>query len=84
MTKKNSENKNSQNKNSLAKNITKENIVKEFKPIKKLSPFVSDPYNTRGSKTNHQVSSANYSATIKGGKKMNVGSNLKKGGSGDR
>jgi hypothetical protein len=58
----------------------KPEAVKEFKPIKKLSPFVSDPYNNRGGKGGNKGVAISNSG-VKGGKKINV-SGAKKGGSG--
>lgn len=52
----------------------------EFKPVKKLSPFVSDPFNTKGGKGGKGNIMA-ASGVKGGGKKINV-STLKKGGSG--
>lgn len=60
----------------------KNNNVKEFKPVKKLSPFVTDPFNTRGGKGGKK--GAVISAGNAGVKKSNVKSSIKKGGSGDR
>jgi len=56
--------------------------VKEFKPLKKLSPFVSDPFNTRGGKGGKKGVAISSSAV--GVKKSSVKSSIKKGGSGDR
>lgn len=65
----------------MTTNETKK-IIPEFKPVKKLSPFVVDPHNNRGGKAGGKkpvVTAGNA-----GVRKMNVGSNLKKGGGGDR
>jgi len=54
----------------------------EFKPVKKLSPFVSDPFNTRGGKGGKKggvVSNTN----AKGGKSITV-PKFKGGSGGDR
>ncbi|MBU6140870.1 MAG: hypothetical protein KGP29_04890 [Proteobacteria bacterium] len=65
----------------MTTNDTKK-VIPEFKPVKKLSPFVTDPFNTRGGKKSGKK------AVVVGGsagvKKSNVKSNLKKGGAGDR
>lgn len=65
----------------MTTNETKK-VIPEFKPVKKLSPFVTDQFNTRGGK------SGGKKGVIIGGsagvQKSNVKSNLKKGGSGDR
>lgn len=63
----------------MTTNETKK-IIPEFKPVKKLSPFVMDQFNTRGGKGGGKKST---SANV-GVRKMNVGSNIKKGGGGDR
>lgn len=63
----------------MTTNETKK-VIPEFKPVKKLSPFVVDPHNTRGNKTNATKAVAGNA----GVRKMNVKSNLKKGGGGDR
>ncbi|MBP7710089.1 MAG: hypothetical protein KA100_03365 [Rickettsiales bacterium] len=56
--------------------------VKEFKPIKKLSPFVSDPFNTRGGKGGNKGVAISTAAA--GVQRSSVKSSIKKGGSGDR
>jgi len=63
----------------MTTNETKK-IIPEFKPVKKLSPFVVDPYNNRGGKSGGKKNNN----TNAGVRKMNVQSNLKKGGGGDR
>lgn len=55
-------------------------VIPPFKPVKKLSPFVVDPYNNRGGKSGGGKGNTNNA----GVRKMNVQSNLKKGGGGDR
>ena len=55
----------------------------EFKPVKKLSPFVSDPFNTRGGKGGRGKISAD-SGVKGGGKKINVSTLKKSGTGGDR
>lgn len=67
----------------MTANQTKTPVVPEFKPKQNKSPFVADPHNTRGGKGG-KGGSIKVAAGNIGGKKMNVGSNLKKGGSGDR
>ncbi len=66
----------------MTENSTKTPVVKEFKPIKKLSPFVNDPFNTRGGKGGKKGFATNSSSS--GVQKSNVRSSIKKGGSGDR
>jgi len=56
--------------------------TKEFKPVKKLSPFVSDPYNSRGGKGGVK-GNINSSSGAKGGKSVNVVTR-KSGSGGDR
>jgi hypothetical protein len=63
----------------MTTNETKK-VIPEFKPVKKLSPFVADPYNNRGGKSGSGKGNNNNA----GVRKMNVQSNLKKGGGGDR
>lgn len=63
----------------MTTNETKK-VIPEFKPVKKLSPFVADQFNTRGGKGGGKKSAT----TTAGVRKMNVMSNLKKGGGGDR
>ncbi len=58
------------------------NVIKEFKPVKKLSPFVSDPFNTRGGKGGKK--GVVISTAPAGVKKSSAKSSIKKGGSGDR
>jgi hypothetical protein len=55
----------------------------EFKPVKKLSPFVSDPFNTRGGKGGKGKIIAD-SGIKGGGKKINVSARKKGGSGGDR
>ncbi len=56
----------------------------EFKPVKKLSPFASDPHNNRGGKGGKKgTAAASGSAGFKGGKKLNV-TKFKGGTGGDR
>lgn len=65
----------------MTTNETKK-VIPEFKPVKKLSPFVTDPFNSRGGKSNGKK------GVVIGGsagvKKSDVKSSLKKGGAGDR
>lgn len=56
-------------------------IIPEFKPVKKLSPFVADPHNTRGGAGGKK--GAITQSGVKG-RQMNASSSVKKGGSGDR
>lgn len=66
----------------MTENLSKTNETKEFKPVKKQSPFVSDPFNTRGGKGGKK---GNLNSVVNsGGKKLNFTSSIKKGGSGDR
>jgi len=67
----------------MTANQTKTPVVSEFKPKQNKSPFVGDPHNTRGGKGGKGGAVKPVNGNI-GGKKMNIGSNLKKGGSGDR
>ncbi len=62
---------------------TTNKVIPEFKPVKKLSPFMADPHNTRGGGKGLKKGVVASSAPA-GVKKSNVASNLKKGGSGDR
>ena len=64
----------------MTTNDTKK-AIPEFKPVKKLSPFVVDPYNNRGGKKGGKNITSAASAGVR---KMAVQSNLKKGGGGDR
>lgn len=64
----------------MTTNDTKK-VIPEFKPVKKLSPFVADPHNTRGGKSGGKKSVTSGNAGVR---PMNVKSNIKKGGSGDR
>jgi hypothetical protein len=57
-------------------------VKKEFKPVKKLSPFVVDPYNNLGQKGGKQGGNAPVSSG-KGGKKINI-TKFKGGSGGDR
>jgi hypothetical protein len=66
--------------NKIKINMSENKTTSEFKPVKKLSPFVSDPFNTRGGKGGKGSSMASFGVKG-GGKKINV-STLKKGGSG--
>jgi hypothetical protein len=66
--------------NKIKINMSENKTTTEFKPVKKLSPFVSDPFNTRGGKGGKGNIMAS-SGVKGGGKKINV-STLKKGGSG--
>lgn len=66
----------------MTENSKTTDATKEFKPVKKLSPFVTDPFNTRGGKGGKKGSSAASSSSA--GRKLNFTSSLKKGGSGDR
>lgn len=53
----------------------------EFKPVKKLSPFVADPHNSRGGKGGKKGGAViNTTSVVKGAK--NVGAKRLKGGSG--
>ena len=61
----------------------KTDVVKEFKPIKKLSPFVSDPFNTRGGKGGKKGAEFSNATTAKGGKSISV-PKFKGGSGGDR
>jgi hypothetical protein len=65
----------------MTTNETKK-VIPEFKPVKKLSPFVADPHNTRGGRSGGKKVVA--STSVVGVRKSNISSNLKKGGSGDR
>lgn len=56
-------------------------VKKEFTPVKKLSPFVVDPYNNRGQKGGRKGGGAPVS--LGKGKSINV-SKFKGGGGGDR
>ncbi len=56
--------------------------IPEFKPVKKLSPFVADPHNTRGGAKGKKGSMVIAGAA--GVKKSSAQSSIKKGGSGDR
>ena len=53
----------------------------EFKPVKKLSPFVSDPHNTRGGKGGKKGAAVVTTASVVKAAK-NVGAKRLKGGSG--
>jgi hypothetical protein len=64
----------------MTTNETKK-VIPEFKPVKKLSPFVVDQFNNRGGKGGGKKTAI---AGNVGVRKMNIGSNLKKGGGGDR
>jgi hypothetical protein len=64
----------------MTSNETKK-VIPEFKPVKKLSPFVVDQFNTRGGKGGGKKSANTGNVGVR---KMNIGSNLKKGGGGDR
>ena len=64
----------------MTTNDTKK-VIPEFKPVKKLSPFVADPHNNRGGKSGGKRSATTGSPGVR---KLNVTSNLKKGGAGDR
>jgi hypothetical protein len=66
----------------MTENSKTNEAVKEFKPVKKLSPFVADQFNTRGGKGGKKGSLA--AASGNAGKKLNFTSSIKKGGSGDR
>ena len=58
--------------------------IKEFKPVKKPSPFNSDPYNNRGGKVGkHGSAAASSGGTVKGAKKINI-TKFKGGSGGDR
>jgi|LauGreStaDraftv2_3_1035109.scaffolds.fasta_scaffold150263_1 hypothetical protein len=61
---------------------TEKKVIPEFKPVKKLSPFVGDPHNSRGGGKGNKKSAITSSGVT--GKKMNAASSIKKGGSGDR
>jgi hypothetical protein len=61
---------------------TNDKKIPEFKPVKKLSPFVADPHNTRGGAKG--VKGGNVGSNFSGVKKSNAQSSIKKGGSGDR
>ena len=60
---------------------TNDKKIPEFKPVKKLSPFVSDPHNTRGSGKGKKSGGAD---NFTGVQKAAAKSSVKKGGSGDR
>jgi hypothetical protein len=66
----------------MTDNSNKTPEIKEFKPINKVSPFVSDPFNTRGQKNKYK--GVTISKSSGGVKKSNAKSSIKKGGSGDR
>jgi hypothetical protein len=55
--------------------------VPEFKPFKKLSPFVADPFNSRGGKS--AKGGVVASSGVKGGKQISV-PKFKGGSGGDR
>jgi len=58
--------------------------IPEFKP-KKLSPFVSDPFNTRGGKGGGKGGISAAASLVKGGNKaVTVSKKLKGGSGGDR
>lgn len=60
---------------------TPKDNIPEFKPVKKLSPFVGDPHNSRGGKGGKKGGAVmNTASAVKGGK--NVGTKRLKGGSG--
>ncbi len=63
----------------MTKDLPNNTETKEFKTIKKLSPFVQDPHNTRGGKSGGVVADK-YGVK---GKKMNV-AKFKGGSGGDR
>lgn len=56
--------------------------IPEFKPVKKVSPFVADPYNSRGGKGG-QKGGVVASSGVKGGKQISV-PKFKGGSGGDR
>lgn len=57
--------------------------IPEFKPVKKLSPFVSDPFNTRGGKSGKKGGIVATGGAVKGGKNISV-PKFKGGSGGDR
>ena len=57
--------------------------IPEFKPVKKLSPFVTDPYNTRGGKGGKKGGIISTGGAVKGGKNISV-PKFKGGSGGDR
>ena len=69
----------SNNKNHMTTDQTK----KEFIPVKKLSPFVADPYNTRGRKGGKKGGAAVSGGSSKGGKNISM-PKFKGGAGGDR
>jgi hypothetical protein len=70
------------NNQNMTENSSTPEIKKEFKPFKKLSPFVADPHNSRGGKGGAK-GSHNSSSGNKGGKSINVVTR-KSGSGGDR
>ncbi len=62
---------------------TKTDATKEFKPVKKLSPFVTDPFNTRGRKGGKGGLPAS-GGSQKGGKSIGSMPKFKGGAGGDR
>jgi len=63
--------------------VQKTEAVKEFKPFKKLSPFVSDPFNTRGGKGGKKGAEFSNAGGAKGGKSISI-PKFKGGSGGDR
>lgn len=57
--------------------------IPEFKPVKKLSPFVADPYNTRGGKGGKKGGIISTGGVVKGGKNISM-PKFKGGSGGDR
>ena len=61
--------------------MTTNTSTPEFKPVKKLSPFVADPHNSRGGKGGKKGAAVvNTASVVKSAK--NVGAKRLKGGSG--
>ncbi len=54
--------------------------TKKFQPVKKPSPFNSDPFNNRGGKSGKHIATSS-NAGVKAGKKLSI-NKVKVGGSG--
>ena len=67
----------------MTTNSTKTEAVKDFKPVKKLSPFVSDPFNNRGGKGGNKGGAAFSNSGAKAVKSISV-PKFKGGSGGDR
>ncbi len=60
---------------------TNDKKIPEFKPVKKLSPFIGDPHNSRGGGKGKKSGGSDNFAGVQ---KSSAKSSVKKGGSGDR